>query len=141
MGVQAQYVVHKYKATRSIKMGIFAIFFFGQPLATIHLFETAQEFCFRYPFHSRILISGLIIAPVVSEKACRELLSQTVAHCAPDLPMMVEMDASDCAIVGILSVTTKDVKIRPVAFYSHTLQTTKQTYHMLDKALLAIFEV
>src|SRR5258708_20950632 len=64
-----------------------------------------------------------------------------LAHWALDLPMMVEMDASDCAIVGILSVTTEDGEIQPVAFYSHTLQSTEQNYDMHNKDLLAIFEV
>src|SRR5258708_10980532 len=31
-----------------------------------------------------------------------------LAHWAPDLPMTVETDASDCAIAAILSVTTED---------------------------------
>src|SRR5258707_2349282 len=61
-------------------------------------------------------------------------------HCAPDLPMMVEMDASDCAIVGILSVTTEDGEIWLVAFYSHTLQSAERNYDMHDKELLAIYE-
>ncbi len=55
--------------------------------------------------------------------------------------MMVETDASDCAIAGILSVTTEDGKIRPVAFYSHTLQSAKWNYDTHDKELLAIFKV
>src|SRR5258708_20975793 len=63
-----------------------------------------------------------------------------LAHWAPDLPMMVEMDVSNCAIVGILSVTTKDGEIQPVAFYSHTLQSTEWNYDMHDKELLVIFE-
>src|SRR5258708_12559295 len=46
-----------------------------------------------------------------------------LAHWAPDLPMMVEMDASDCAIVGILSV----------AFYSCTLQRAERNYDMHNK--------
>src|SRR5258708_37385328 len=53
-----------------------------------------------------------------------------LAHWAPDLPMTVETDASDCAIAGILSV----------AFYSHTLQSTEQNYDMHNKELLVIFE-
>src|SRR5258708_19674823 len=63
-----------------------------------------------------------------------------LAHWAPDLPMMVEMDMSDCAIVGILSVTTEDGEIWPVAFYSHTLQSAEQNYDMHDKELLVICE-
>src|SRR5260221_4021334 len=63
-----------------------------------------------------------------------------LAHWALDLPMMVEMDVSDCTIAGILSVTTEDGEIRPVAFYSHTLQSAKQNYDMHDKELLVIYE-
>src|SRR5260370_35035751 len=34
-----------------------------------------------------------------------------LAHWALDLPMMEEMDTSDCALAGILSVTTEDGEI------------------------------
>ncbi len=34
-----------------------------------------------------------------------------LAHWAPDLPMMVEMDAYNCVIAGILSVTMEDGEI------------------------------
>src|SRR5258708_1234163 len=34
-----------------------------------------------------------------------------LAHWAPDLPMTVETDASNCVIAGILSVTTEDGEI------------------------------
>src|SRR5260221_9792700 len=58
-----------------------------------------------------------------------------LAHWAPDLPMTVETDASDCAIAGILSVTTEDGEIRPVAFYSRTLQSAKWNNDMHNKEL------
>ena len=54
--------------------------------------------------------------------------------------MTVEMDASNCTIVGILSVTTEDGEIQLVAFYSCTLQSTKQNYDMHNKELLVIYE-
>src|SRR5258708_35023910 len=54
--------------------------------------------------------------------------------------MTVEMDASNGAIAGILSVTTEDGDTQPVAFYSHTLQSTKWNYNTHNKELLAIFE-
>src|SRR5260221_1947486 len=73
------------------------------------------------------------------KKACKS--KPVVAHWAPDLLMMVEMDASDCVIAGILSVTTEDGEIRPVAFYSHNLQSAKQNYDTHNKELLVIFEV
>src|SRR5258708_6030096 len=63
-----------------------------------------------------------------------------LAHWALDLPMTVETDMSNCAIAGILSVTTEDGEIWLVAFYSCTLQSTKQNYDMHDKELLAIYE-
>ncbi len=45
-----------------------------------------------------------------------------LCHWALDLWMMVETDASDHTIAGILSVTTKDNEIRLVAFFSCSLQ-------------------
>src|SRR5260221_5341154 len=63
-----------------------------------------------------------------------------LCHWALDLRMTVETDASDHAIAGILSVTTKDNEIRPVAFFSHSLQGAEKNYDTHDKELLAIFE-
>src|SRR5258707_2713994 len=63
-----------------------------------------------------------------------------LCHWAPDLRMMVETDASDHAIAGILLVTTKDNEIRPVAFFSHSLQGVEKNYDTHDNELLAIFE-
>src|SRR5258708_19729130 len=54
--------------------------------------------------------------------------------------MTVETDASDHVIAGILSVTTKDNEIRPVAFFSRSLQGAEKNYDTHDKELLAIFE-
>src|SRR5258705_6935926 len=64
-----------------------------------------------------------------------------LCHWAPDLRMMVETDASDHAIAGILSVTTKDNEIRLVAFFSHSFQEPEKNYDTHNKELLAIFEV
>src|SRR5258708_12042995 len=63
-----------------------------------------------------------------------------LAHWAPDLPMMVEMNMSNCAIMGILSVTTEHAEIQLVAFYSCTLQSAEQNYDTHNKELLAIHE-
>src|SRR5258708_1057838 len=54
--------------------------------------------------------------------------------------MMVETDASDHAIAGILSVTTQDNEICPVAFFSHSLQGVEKNYDNHDKELLAVFK-
>ncbi len=55
--------------------------------------------------------------------------------------MTVETDASDRAIAGILSVTTQDNEIRPIAFFSHSLQGAEKNYNTHNKELLAMFEV
>ena len=44
------------------------------------------------------------------------------------------------AIAGILSVTTPDHGIRPVAFHSCSLHDAEKNYDIHDKELLAIFE-
>src|SRR5258707_14217507 len=54
--------------------------------------------------------------------------------------MIVETDMSEHAIARILSVTTQDNKIHPVAFFSHSLQGAEKNYDTHDKELLAIFE-
>src|SRR5258708_38599950 len=54
--------------------------------------------------------------------------------------MMVETDASDHAIAGILLVTTQDNEIHPVAFFSHSLQGAEKNYDTHDKELLAVFK-
>jgi len=53
---------------------------------------------------------------------------------------MVETNASDYAIAGILSLHCPDGELRPIAFYSRTLTAPELNYDMHDKELLAIFE-
>src|SRR5258707_8852522 len=54
--------------------------------------------------------------------------------------MTVETDASNHTIAGILSVTTQDNEIQPVAFFSHSLQGVEKNYDTHNKELLAMFE-
>ncbi len=61
-------------------------------------------------------------------------------HWALDLPMTVETDASNYAIVGILSITTPDLEIRPIAFHSRSLHDAERNYDTHDKELLAVFD-
>ena len=62
-------------------------------------------------------------------------------HWLPDRPLIVETDASDYAIAGILSLICPDNEIHPVTFYSHTMSLLELNYDTHDKELLAIFEV
>src|SRR5258707_1068873 len=61
-------------------------------------------------------------------------------HWAPDLPMTVETDASDYTIAGILSITTLDLEICPIAFHSQSLHDAERNYDTHDKELLAVFD-
>src|SRR5260370_9809104 len=65
-------------------------------------------------------------------------MAPVLCYWSPDLPMTVEMDASDQAITAILLVTTPDTEIHPVAFSSRSLQGAKHNYDPHDKNLLAI---
>ena len=63
-----------------------------------------------------------------------------LTHWVPDTPIIVETDASDYAIAGILSIHCPDEEIRPVTYYSRTLSAPELNYDTHDKELLAIHE-
>ena len=63
-----------------------------------------------------------------------------LTHWIPDTPIVVETDASDYAIAGILSLHCPDGELHPIAFYSQTLSAPELNYDTHDKELLAIFE-
>jgi len=50
----------------------------------------------------------------------------------------MEVDTSDYAIEGVLSMECKDGKWRPVAFLSKSLNKTERNYEIHDKEMLAI---
>ena len=58
----------------------------------------------------------------------------------PDLDkeMRVEVDASDFATGGVLSMKCEDEKWRPVAYISKLLNKAKRNYEIHDKEMLAI---
>ena len=63
-----------------------------------------------------------------------------LTHWSLDTPMIVETDASNYAIAGILSLRCPDDEIRPVAYYSRTLSAPELNYDTHNKELLAIHE-
>ena len=67
-------------------------------------------------------------------------LAPVLYHWALDLPMTVETDASDYAIAGILSITTLDLEICPIAFHSQSLHDAERNYDTHNKELLAVFD-
>ena len=59
---------------------------------------------------------------------------------APDLDkkMRIEVDASDYATGGVLSMECEDRLWRPVAFLSKSLNKTERNYEIHDKEMLAV---
>jgi len=51
-----------------------------------------------------------------------------LTHFIPDTPIIVETDASDYAVAGILSITCADGEICPVTYYSRTLTAPELNY-------------
>ena len=63
-----------------------------------------------------------------------------LTHYIPDAPLLVETDASDYAIAGILSIHCPDEELWLVAFFSQTMTAPELNYDTHDKELLAIHE-
>lgn len=59
-------------------------------------------------------------------------------HFDPDLPIIVEADASDYVTAGVLSQKDEDGKVRPVAYFSKRMNPAEGNYEIYDKELLAI---
>ena len=55
-----------------------------------------------------------------------------------DKKMRMEVDASDYAMGGVLSIKCEDGLWRPVAFLSKSLNETERNYKIYDKEMLAI---
>ena len=77
------------------------------------------------------------------EKAFRELkkwFTKELVLAAPDLDkkLRVEVDTSDYAMGGVLSMEEEDEKWRLVAFLSKLLNETERNYEIHDKEMLAI---
>jgi hypothetical protein len=61
-------------------------------------------------------------------------------HYDPENMIVLESDASDYAIAGILSQYDKEGVLRPVAFYGRTMIAAELNYDIYNKELLAIVE-
>ena len=64
-----------------------------------------------------------------------------LAHFNPTEPLILETDASDFAISGILSqLKSPDNDLHPIAFHSRSMTAPERNYDIHDKELLAIVE-
>ena len=61
-------------------------------------------------------------------------------HFDPELPCIIECDASDYCYGGVLSQKDASGELRPVAFYSKKMTPPQLNYPIYDKELLAIVE-
>lgn len=62
-------------------------------------------------------------------------------HFDPNLPCIIETDASDFALGGVISQKSPDGYNHPIAFYSRKLIPAELNYQIYDKELLAIVAV
>jgi len=62
-----------------------------------------------------------------------------LGHWSPDSPMILEMNASDHALVAILSTQIAG-EVHPIAFHSRTFSLAEINYNVHNKELLAIVE-
>jgi len=61
-------------------------------------------------------------------------------HANSTRQFLIEADASEFAIGGILSQEGKDGHIHPISFYSKTMQPAERNYDIYDKELLAVIQ-
>ena len=75
----------------------------------------------------------------ISFQALKDSYKDTPVLCHADFnrPFILEADASDFAIAGVLSQEV-DGALKPIAFYSRKLQPAELNYPIYDKELLAI---
>jgi len=80
-----------------------------------------------------------------AEKAFQSLKQQFMAgsilhHFKPELPILLETDASDFAIGAILSQRGEDGVLKAIAFHSRKMSPPELNYPIYDKELLAIVD-
>ncbi|KAH9266366.1 hypothetical protein BASA83_010604 [Batrachochytrium salamandrivorans] len=63
-----------------------------------------------------------------------------LTHPDDSRPFILETDASDYAISGVLSQYDDSITLRPIAFYARQMNSAEQNYEIYDKELLAVVE-
>lgn len=68
------------------------------------------------------------------------MISDTIlVHYNPEVPVILDTDASLEGISGVLQHRFKDGSIKPIAFYSRSLTQAEKNYSVIDREALAIF--
>ena len=63
-----------------------------------------------------------------------------LTHWILDTQITVKTDTSDYTLAAVLSITTLNGELHPIAFHSQTFSALELNYNFHDKELLAIFE-
>jgi hypothetical protein len=63
-----------------------------------------------------------------------------LTHFDPQRPIVLETDASDYALAGILSHPDSQGGLQPIAFYSRKFNDAELNYEFYDKELLAFIQ-
>ena len=63
-----------------------------------------------------------------------------LTHWILDTQLTVKTDASNYALAAVLSITTPNGEMHPIAFHSWTFLAPELNYDIHDKELLTIFE-
>ena len=95
------------------------------------------------PLHNLTKKNNKFIWDNKCENAFQELKNRlttapVLIHPDPSKPFIVECDASNYAIGGILSQKDDEGKLHPVAYYSRSLSNVEVNYSITEKELLAI---
>ena len=67
-------------------------------------------------------------------------MAPILRHFDPDLPTILEADASDFVLEAVVSQKGPDGKIHLIAFHSQKFNPTEMNYEIYDKEMLAIVE-
>ena len=67
-------------------------------------------------------------------------LAPVLAHVDPQKPFIIEVDASDFALVSILSQQCDDEKLHSLALHSHKFDTVEINYEIHDQELSEIVD-
>ena len=59
-------------------------------------------------------------------------------HYNPNLPVTVEIDASDYVVTEVMSQRDDNEQLRPVTYFSFKMLSAECNYEIYDKKLLAI---
>jgi len=87
-----------------------------------------------FPFGEKERVSFELLKSVFSS-------APILHHWVPDRPVIIETDASNYALVAILSIELESGEIHPVAFHSCSFNSMELNYDVHNKELFAIYEV